>query len=158
MEALSNVEAERKRRLDGDDKCQPDCLCEPTFKICEQAYTQLQTLKDELADIKEENANLHEKNQALEFENESQKIKHTEMDKEMAIVLNSQKYSEDRIQQLLAQVELLEVQNKEMQGSAWTTIEKQRKKTTLAQQAVLSAPPTSAMGPPANPASRLGST
>ena len=156
MEAIS--QAERKKRLDGDDKCQPDCLCEPTFKMCEQAYTQLQTLKDELADIKEENASLHEKNQALEFENESQKIKHTEMDKGMAIVLNSQKHSEDRIQTLLAQVELLEVQNKEMQGSAWQTVATQRKKTTLQQQAVLSAPPTSAMGPPATTPARLGST
>ena len=45
-----------------------------------------------------------------------------------------------------------------MQGSAWTTIEKQRKKTTLSQQAVLSAPPTSAMGPPATTPARLGST
>ena len=157
MEALS--QAEKKKRLDCEDKCKPDCLCEPTFKMCEQAYTQLQTLKDELADIKEENASLHEKNQALEFENESQKIKHTEMDKRMAIVLNSQKHSEDRIQTLLAQVELLEVQNKEMQGSAWQTVATQRKKTTLQQQAVLSAPPTSAMGPPATtPALRLGST
>merc|ERR1712016_540713 len=151
MEALSKVEPEPVKQPTINcinsvckDKCSPDCLCEAAFKQCEQAYTQLQTVKDELDDIKVENARLHEKNGALEFENESQKIKHTEMDKGMAIILNSQKHSEDRIQQLLAQVELLEVQNKELQGSAWTTIEKQRKKTTLSQQAVLSAPPTSA--------------
>ena len=166
IEALSKVEPEPVKQPTINciksvckNQCSPDCLCEAAYKQCEEAYQQLQTVRDELDDIKVENARLHEKNGALEFENEAQKIRRTELDQEMAIILNSQKHSEDRIQQLLAQVELLEEQNKDLQGSAWTTIEKQKKKTTFSQQAVLSAPPTSLMGPPATPAaSRTGST